>query len=357
MALQLIEGFDYYNLPTGSSLGLFAQGKGWVAFGSGGGFHEYQSDAGRLSGLNLGCYQGGGALPSVTVAYKNLPAAYGSLYMGAGVYFDSLASFRNLLAFTPANYGPTIAALNVDATGKLFVSNHAGTTIATGASTLVINSWNYLELGIVVGVSGSCTVQLNGVAEIATTTGDFGTTNIGCVGLLSTGISAGITNTLTQYDDVYVCDGGGGAPWNTFLGDCRVETQFPNADGSNLAWTPDTGVAHYSRVNETSPDGDASYVYDNTPGDRDSYHFNTLSGLVGTVYGVQTNIYARKDDAASRTIADVIRMSGVNYDGTTTAGLSTSYLYYWQLHQLDPTGTAWTINSVNTAEFGVKEVS
>jgi hypothetical protein len=141
------------------------------------------------------------------------------------------------------------------------------------------------------------------------------------------------------------------------MGDNRVETLYPVADGANTAWTPNSGTAHWSRVNETTPDDDTSYVSSSTPGDRDSYVYGSLSTLTGSVHGVQTNLRARKDDAAARQVADVIRIAGTNYDGTTTGGLTTSYLYYSQIHNQAPTGSDWTIAGVNTTEFGVKEVA
>ena len=43
-------------------------------------------------------------------------------------------------------------------------------------------------------------------------------------------------------DDLYICDGTGSAPHNTFLGDCRVDTLLPTADGTAQQWTPSTGT-------------------------------------------------------------------------------------------------------------------
>jgi hypothetical protein len=49
-------------------------------------------------------------------------------------------------------------------------------------------------------------------------------------------------------------------------------------------------------------------------------------------------------------------MGSSDFVGLTSAGLSTSYLYYSQMYERDPTATDWTIASVNAAQFGIKEV-
>ena len=109
-------------------------------------------------------------------------------------------------------------------------------------------------------------------------------------------------------------------------------------------------------MNETIPDGDTTFVSDFNPGDIDSYHVGSLAALSGNVYGVVTNLYARKDDATGKQIAPVIREAGADHVGTTTGGITTSYLFYRQVWQNDPLGASWTIANVNGSEYGVKEV-
>ena len=246
-----------------------------------------------------------------------------------------------------------IASVSTNSSSRLQVTNSAGTVIATGTTVVAMSTWYYVELKLVVGTSGSCELHLNGVSgEIGSTTGNFGTTNIGRFGASEAQNSPGI-----QLDDWYLLDTTGSSPQNDFLGDVTVETLFPNADGTHQAWTPSAAGAHYTKVNEQTPDGDTTYVSDISPGDIDTYTVGSLATLSGTVYGVATNLYARKDDAAGRQVAPVIREAGTDHVGATTGGLTTSYLFYRQLYPLDPAGAAWTIASVNGAEYGVKEVT
>jgi hypothetical protein len=130
---------------------------------------------------------------------------------------------------------------------------------------------------------------------------------------------------------------------------------YANADGAHSQFGVSSGSAHYSLINEATPDGDTSYVTDSTPGHYDTYVFDDIDSGA-TVYGVQLNLYARKDDAGTRQIAPVIRHSGTDHDGTTVT-LGTSYGFTRELHDKDPTGTDWTPSTVNANEYGVKEVA
>jgi hypothetical protein len=234
--------------------------------------------------------------------------------------------------------------------GFIVARNSGGTVIATGTTALIANAWNYIEVKLFVnGASGTVEVHLNGVTEIASTTGNFGSTNIDTIGINQT-----TSNSNTDYDDMYVLDTTGSSPRNTFLGDVRVETIYPTGAGAHTQWTPDSG-ANWARVSEAQADGDTSYVADGTPNDLDSYVFGDIDGGA-TVYGIQTNLYARKDDAATRQIANLIRQASTDYIGSTVT-LSSTYAFFSQLYNQDPTAADWTATSVNADEFGIKEIA
>jgi hypothetical protein len=101
-------------------------------------------------------------------------------------------------------------------------------------------------------------------------------------------------------------------------------------------------------VNEHLIDGDGSFVYDANPGDKDSYIIETF---IGTIYGAQLNIGARKGDSALRQIAPLIRQGGTDYVGTTRT-LSADYVFYSWLLDNDPTGSPWLAATINADEFG-----
>ena len=75
------------------------------------------------------------------------------------------------------------------------------------------------------------------------------------------------------FDDIYVLDDAGSD--NTdFLGDCRVETIFPDADGNENDFTASPAVSNYLNVDDGgSPDDDTTYNWSATATDRELYAF------------------------------------------------------------------------------------
>lgn len=334
MAVVLIDGFDHYTSAQ-------ATAKGWNAVFS-------SMPAGRFGGQAARFSSG------VTVRTKLLPSTYSTLI--AGVAFRTAALGSSVDFFQLMSGATATCRLSFNASGKLQVRNSGGTVIATGTTTFAPNVWNYFETKVFVNVgtpaSGTVEVHVNGNSgspEIASTAGNFGSTLLDTIGVLANG-----TNNV-DFDDLYVADTTGSAPQNTFLGDSRVTTVFPNGDGAHTAWTPTGGGSHSTQLDETTPDDDVTYVADGVAGDIDTYTMGDIDGLA-TVYAVQTNLYARKDDANTRQIAPVIRQSATDYVGTTVT-LASTYAFYSQIYNQDPTAAAWTATNVNADEFGVKEIA
>lgn len=284
-----------------------------------------------------------------------LPAAYGSLIVGFLLrrsMNDTTNTFLRLLNGT----GTRVCDLQL-ISGKIRVLNAAGSTIVTDATTLTPNTWTYIEVKIVVGTSGTVQVKINGATEISTATGNFGTSNIDHLSIRND--TSNSTTALQQdFDDLYVIDPSVGTD-NDFL--CtptitpHITTVYPNADGAHSQWTPNSGSTHYTRVDENAPgpDGDTSYVSDNTVGDRDSYAFGDLSGTVNDIIAVKARAYAR-GDVAGRSIGLVARPGSTDHDGASQA-ITTSYAMYSEIWETNPdTGVAWAESEVNAAEFGIK---
>jgi len=346
MALKLIEGFDHF-----STVAKMAA-KGWSLVGGATGTGSLP--AGRIEG---NCYQVVSTAGQNSQLVKSLPAAYGTVVIGFAFKFSALPTSTNDILLLRTVGGVSVGSVRlVTGTGQLRIVNGSGSTIATGATALSVGTWYFIELKIFVnGASGTGELMLNGVSEIASTTGNFGSTNIGQV-LIQSGSSAA----TQQWDDMYLLDTSGSAPNNTFLGDVHVETLFPSADGAHTDFTPNSGSNHFDRVNDqagTFPDDDTTYVSDATVGHRDSYAYDDLSVLTGTIFGVQTVQDARKDDAGTRQIAAVARVSGTDYDGATVT-LGTTYAMGTEIRETNPnTSAAWTVSDVNGAEFGIKVVA
>ena len=322
MATILVDGFDHYDTAA-------AADKFW----SGGNFNIIAPGRG-FGGQCLSVFINNGA-------NKQLPSGYTTIIVGAAIWVSDNSAGTVIELW---NSGGAAMGLNFGGDQKLRVIDSTGATIATGTTIVPVQRWFYVEIKLIVGGSGHATVHLNGAAEIASSVGNFASGGIEQLRFENHSLGGN-----THIDDVVVLDTTGSSPQNDFIGDVRVETLFPVADGTHTAWTPDTGTAHYPRVNEHLIDGDASYVKDATPGDKDSYLMDTF--LSGTIYSAQLNIGARKGEAALRQLKPLIRQAGTDHVGDL-ATLSTDYLFYSWLLDNDPTGSAWTAATINADEFG-----
>jgi hypothetical protein len=332
--LTLMEGFDHEDLTT-------LQTKGWAqVVGSG---NVAAIVTGRITGS---AWQVTGNFNFLSSLIKSLPSAQTTTIFGFAVYIPSVATSD---VFTIGG-GCTI---EINSTA-VRLKNAAGTVVGTGSTVLSIPGWHYIEGKIVAaGASGTGEVHLNGAAEIAAVTSNFGSSHTN-VQILSLRTNWGFTG--PTWDDVYVCDGTGSLN-NNFLGDCHVETVFPNGDGAHSDWTPSSGTSHAAMVDEVSPDGDTTYNGSATVNAIDTYTMNDLAVIGGTVFGLQVVPTVRKDDPTLRQVAAVVRRGGADYVGTTRT-LSTSYAPLPELRETDPsTSAAWTVSGVNAAEFGTKVIT
>jgi hypothetical protein len=356
VAIKLIEGFDHYSSAVLAAL------KSWTITPGGTTAPGVSYIPGRVTGQAVRVGYGTSASGSAPYV-KFLPAAQSTITFGFAWQIDShLPTGASIILARLRNGTNRTCDIRIAISGKIEVTNAAGTLVATGTAVCTAGAWFYVEVKIVVnGASGTCQSQLNGAADIGSTTGNFGAAgvNVDNIMLFPDTIQAGATTIQNSIwiDDVYVTDTLGGV--NTgFLGDVHVETLYPSADGHYQMWTPNTGSAHFSLVNEHTtppfPDEDTTYVYDNVLNDIDSYLMDDLSILSGTIFGVQTNLWSRKDDAVLRTIAPLWRLSGVDYVGANIV-LATSYVDGTQIYDTSPaTAAAWTITELNAAELGAK---
>ncbi len=325
MALILVDGFDHYastqaaeKLWTGSPFGM-VPGRGF----------------------------GGQAMVVIinNEVRKVFPSTYATVIAGAALNVDDNSAG---VVMSLRGGGSIAASIRYNGSQKLELVDSSGLLIATGTTTIPTHSYFYVELKLTKGSTGTAIVHLNGAAEIASSVGNYGTANLDTIEFSNHSLAG-----HTLVDDVVCMDTSGSAPQNDFLGDIRVETLYPVADASYTAWTPKFGTDHYAMVNEHLIDGDGSYVYDANPGDKDSYILETF---IGTIFGAQLNIGARKGDAPLRQIKPLIKQSGTDYLGAL-ATLSSDYVFYsWQLDK-DPSGADWLAATINADEFGQSLIS
>ncbi len=320
MAVILVEGFDHYS-------DVNAADKFWTG-------NIFGMDAGR------GFYGGQSIIViDANEVRKQLPASYSPVIFGAAIKVSDTVSG----AFMSMRGGGAISAsLQVSGAQRLQLLDSTGTAVGTGTTIVPINRWFYVELKLNRS-GGHAEAHLNGAAEIASSAGTFGSSDIDVIEFSNHSLSG-----TTTVDDVIVLDTTGSSPQNDYIGDIAVETLYPVADGSYTAWTPKTGTDHYKMVNEHLIDGDTTYVRDATPTDKDTYLMDTFAGQI---YAAQLNVGARKGEAALRQLKPLIRQGGVDYLGSL-GSLSLDYIFYSWLLQNDPSGSPWLAATINADEFG-----
>lgn len=213
------------------------------------------------------------------------------------------------------------------------------------------NSWHYLEVEVTVADSGGvCKAWLNGNLVINQTSAD--TRNGGTATTIDT-VQIGANGVFCLFDDFYILNDSGSAPYNARLGDVRVATIVPTAAGNSTGMTPSTG-SNWQTVDELPYS--ASDYNTGSAGQKDTYTLADLPAGVSSVLAVQTNLIAKKTDAGALSIRTVARSSSTDYVGSTT-GLSTSDTSIGTMYTADPaTSTAWTTSGVNALQAGAEVV-
>lgn len=283
-----------------------------------------------------------------------LPSAAAQFYVGFAWAHTRAA---DIPASVMGLYGDGGATLHLyigwSSTTTMFLKRGDGTVLATYATPwpVTTGSWWYIEMGGTIADSGgTCTVKVNG-ATVMSYTGDTknGGTNAS-IDAISPNTSAG--GYSSYFDDIYVCDGTGSAPFNTFLGEIRVSTLVPTGAGSSTQFTPSTG-ANWSCVDEL-PFSATDYVSDSVVGHRDTYAMADLYAGASNVLAVQNCLVAKKSDAGAVNLKSALKVGATVYTGSAQ-GLSTGDVTYMDLRTQNPaTAAAWSVSDVNALEAGVE---
>jgi hypothetical protein len=256
-----------------------------------------------------------------------------------------------VLWFSDANTIQVILVINNDGTVSVRRTGDSGTVLGTSSVTISFGAYNYLEMKATIHPSaGTIDVHLNGVSIITAS----GLNTRATANSTANGVFIGLsgnpgTLATLAWDDFYVCNTSGSLN-NDFLGDCRIDTLYPSSDGTYTGFSPSTGSAHWSTVDDATPNT-SDYVSAGVANTKDSYGFTDLTSTA-SVYGVQICNAALKDDVGARSVANLVRSGSTDAQSATMA-LTTSLIIYCSIQETDPaTSAAWTQAAVNAAQFG-----
>lgn len=359
MALIWADGFDDYDYDVEAAAAAVA------------GEYESYSDTGTSGSNDLSVVasgrRGSGALQllqsgSGTSPYvqKTLPAAITELF--AAVAYNP-GSNTNAQHFLSLWSGPTCQiTLTKNTAGAIEVrrGTSAGTLLATsGSGVLPVSQFTHMSVRAVISSTvGIVQIRLNGAAtnaiDISAANTNNGASAVSVDGVRLGPSVSGLSVFTMLFDDLVLWDTtNDGSGMTSWIGDVRVDSYAPNAEGDTQNFTTSAGTAHYSLVNGASPVA-ANYVQSANVGDVDLFQFADMLHTPAAIYGVMATAAALKDDAGSRSIRMKCKSGSTTTDNGTDLALSTTRTRVKGAFGVNPaTGAAWTKAGFNSAQFGV----
>jgi hypothetical protein len=257
------------------------------------------------------------------------------------------ASIATPIVFQFRNASTVLVAVSVATTGRLSVT--LGGTTYESTSVLTFSATHHIQIGVVIGDSGSLQVKVNdssagwldlsGVDTKPSTTANC--TNFSFFFSYS-------YPTSNSYFDDFTLTYGDELVW---LGDVRVDALALAGDATPQDWTPDSGNA-WERLN-----ADAGYIESDTVDDESRFNLADYTGTTTGIKAVVVNASAKKTDAGSRSFAIEVDSGGTVSVGSTRS-LGDSTQEYREVYLTDPdTGAAWNDSGVDALIVGVKVVA
>lgn len=225
------------------------------------------------------------------------------------------------------------------------------TQLAISTLNITANVLHDIEMKAVIDNSvGSVTVKVDGVTFI-TYSGDTQQTANAFGESIRFGYYSN-ASVIRDFYHVYIMDGTG-SDHNDMVGPLKSTTCRPTGAGNYTQFTPSTG-SNWQNVDDSTQDGDSTYNADGTVNDIDSFVINDSPTGATSIIGVSKFLWARRDDATTRKIAAMFRISGTDYVGVDQT-MALSYAGYRDQFGNSPaTSSAWGISEFNNAESGYK---
>lgn len=338
MALRFIDGFDYYNNSQIT--------RKWNRNDGGGATQLTATNARTGNCMRFTTNRGVAIIIDKQTVWT---VGFAMLYeQGIATEFSLLTIYDNV-----GGNNQIIIKLS---DGNLKVQR-GSTVLGTAYTSLNSNVYYYIELKVLIDPSaGYVVLRVNGNVVLSLTgqnTRNTANTFADTIILNDDGLSPGDGSSTWCCDDLYICDGTGTVN-NDFIGDVKVETALANGAGANTQFNKNGAATNWQCVNENPADDDTTYVNASGVNKLDTYTFPSLSGVPKTIFGVQTNMVARKNDVTSRSGCAVAWISSTEFDGSGVP-FGNTYSNITQMWQTAPNGTGlWSTATFNSAQFGIK---
>lgn len=284
-----------------------------------------------------------------------------TIVVGVALYLEAACADANddCKTIDFKDSGTTQVSVDLTNAGQVKIKR-AGVLLATAGFSIPTATYVYLEAKVVIatGTGGSVVLRLNGGSLNGGSTSTHTSLNTSSTGNAFAGavrigsVSNGDSNASMRFDDVYIADTTGSFN-NDFIGDVRIYAVFADGAGDSTQLALTGAATNWQAVSENPPDSDTSYVSSSTVTDKDLYNFATVPAA-SVIPAVVVWLRARKDDAGTRSVRGLAKLSGTEVDSGADAALNTTYTFHGELFERDPATNAWTGTNFNSSQFGVK---
>lgn len=166
------------------------------------------------------------------------------------------------------------------------------------------------------------------------------------------GASGGSYFDNCKFDDWIWWDDSGAFD-NTFFGDTRCPTVYPNADTAEAAWTPSTGVNGYACIDEAVP-SDVDYVQATAAAQISSYSVGALPFSTNSVRALIPVVRNLKTDAGTATMKVGVKSVASN-SMSADKSPNTTASYFSTVVARNPDGTVpWTKTTAENAKLRIE---
>lgn len=332
MAMILADGFDCYNNGTD-----MVSSRVWTTTGSLA--SNYSTNLGRYGG---GCFN---RTNGQTAALVTTWAALNRVSVSFAVYLNEVNS-DYWFQLTPASGNPPIRFFtNGGAPGLVSVRNNT-TEFAT--FNMPVAQWCRIEIEAFRDATvGTLRIWVD-EALVVDFTGNTGTQDY--IGMQIARWMGG------RLDDIAVWSHTGAAPNTAPMGDFRIHTLRPTANGTQNDGTPVGAASNWECVGDPQGgDDDATRVESQDVGNIDLFQLENLSGTPSAIIGAQAYIKARSEASVSRKIQARVRSGSTEVNNGTDLNVPNAATYsgHSAFFPFDPeTGVAWTPAGINAMEMG-----
>jgi len=133
-------------------------------------------------------------------------------------------------------------------------------------------------------------------------------------------------------------------------------TLRPNGAGNQQGWNAEGG--DYTRVDESSSDGDTTRLYSPTDNAVATFAMEDHTTQEGVINSVTVYIYTRGLDPVSNVVQLAVRTGGTDYFSADKTYNNTSYHLESNTWSTNPgTSAAWTWSEIDSLEAGMKRIS